>query len=123
MKSKMEISIERRIFSHLKDPLPVGFRFTSRWNNPKASKIIKGKVWDVSTTGVCLEAEMNVRDGVLEFSETDAREKVKVLSYLVLSEKEIKLELKLPPGEKGIVITGKPIWYELAWPQRVRYPG
>ncbi len=82
--------------------------------NKKATKIIKGKAYDVSKAGLCLETEIHMRDGSLEFSETEAREKVRVLPYLVLSEKEIKLELKLPPEKKEIFIKGKPIWYELA---------
>lgn len=114
MKSRKRVSIERRVFSHLKIPLSINFSFMSPWKSKKAIKIIKGKAWDVSTAGLCLETAINMKDGVLEFSETEAREKVKVLPYLVLSEKEIKLELKLPPGKQGIVMTGEPIWYELA---------
>lgn len=59
---------------------------------------------------VMLETAINMKDGLPEFSEIEARGKIKVLLHLVLSEKEIKLELKLPPGNKGIVITGEPIW-------------
>jgi len=114
MKSKKRVSIERRVFSHLKDPLLVRFRFTSPWNNPKATKTIKGKAWDISRIGLCLETEIAMRDGVSEFSETEAKEKVKVLPYLVLSDKEMKVELKLRPNRKRIVVTGKSIWYELA---------
>lgn len=113
MKSKKQVSIERRVFSHLKVPLSINFGFMSQWKNPRSSRIIKGKAWDVSRAGLCLETEIAMRDGVLEFSETEAKEKVKVLPYLVLSEKEIKVELKLPPNRKRTVITGKSIWYEL----------
>lgn len=113
MKSKKQVSIERRVFNHLKVPLSINFSFMSRGNNPKAIKTIKGKAWDVSKVGLCLETEIDMKDGVLEFSETGTKEKVKVLPYLVLSDKKIKVELKLPPGERGIVITGKPIWHEL----------
>ena len=55
-----------------------------------------------------------MRGGVLEFSETEAMEKERVLPYLVLPEKDIKLEFNLPPGRNRIVITGKPIWHQLA---------
>lgn len=114
MKSKQQISIERRVFSHLKVPLSINFRFMSQWKNPRSSRIIKGKAWDVSRAGLCLETEIDMIDGVLEFSETEAREKVRVLPYLVLTKKEIKVELELPPKRNRIVITGKPVWYELA---------
>lgn len=113
MKSKKQIFIGRRVFNHLKVPLSINFIFMSQWNNPKASKIIKGKAWDVSRTGLCLETQIDMRDGVLEFSETEATEKEKVLSYLVLSEKEIILELNLPPKGNRIVIRGKSIWHKL----------
>lgn len=112
MKSKKQIAIERRIFSHLKVPLSINFSYMSKCNNPKASKIIKGKAWDVSRKGLCLETEISMRDGVLEFSETETMEKVKVLPYLILSEKDIKLEFNLPPERDRTVITGKPIWHE-----------
>ena len=114
MKSKKQISIERRAFSHLKVPLLINFSFVSQWNNPKESKIIKGKAWDVLRKGLCLEAEIYMKDGVLEFSETEATEKVKVLPYLILSEIYITLEFDLSPERNRIVITGKPIWHELA---------
>ena len=112
MKSKKRMFIGRRIFSLLRAPLSINFSFISRWNNPKASRIIKGKSWDVSSKGLCLETEIDMRDGVLEFSETEAAEKEKVLPYLVLSEKEIELELNLPPKGNKTLVMGKPIWYE-----------
>ena len=55
-----------------------------------------------------------MKDGVVGFSETEARGKVRVLPYLVLAKKEIKAELKLPPNSTSVFITGKLIWYELA---------
>ena len=86
----------------------------SQWKNPRSSRIIKGKAWDVSRAGLCLETAIEMKDGVVGFSETEAREKVRVLPYLVLTKKEIKVELELPPKRNRIVITGKPVWYELA---------
>jgi hypothetical protein len=112
MKRKKRISIKRGVSSHLKVPLLIDFRFINQWNNPKASRIIKGKAWDVSSKGLCLETEIKIRDGVLEFSETEAKEQVKVLPYLVSSEKEIEVETHLPPNKNKMLITGKPIWYE-----------
>jgi len=114
MKGKKQVFIERRIFDHLKVPLSINFRFMSQWKNPRSSRIIKGKAWDVSRTGLCLETAIEMKDGVLGFSETEAREKVRVLPYLVLTTKEIKVALKLPPKRNRIAITGKPVWYELA---------
>jgi len=86
----------------------------SQWKNPRSSRIIKGKAWDVSRAGLCLETAIEMKDGVLGFSETEVREKVRVLPYLVLTKKEIKVELELPPKRNRIVITGKPVWYALA---------
>lgn len=85
----------------------------SRWNNPKTSKNIKGKTYDVSKAGLCLETEIQIRDGALEFMETEGEEKVKVVPYLVSSEKKMSLELNLPPGMGRYVVRGKVIWYEL----------
>ena len=113
MKGEKRISIERGVSSHLKVPLLIEFRFISRWNNPKTSKTIKGKAWDVSSKGLCFETEINMRDGVLEFSETEGTEKEKVLSYLVLSEKAVKLEFNLSSRRNKTVLMGKPIWHEL----------
>jgi hypothetical protein len=114
MKSKKQVAIERRVFSHLKVPLLIHFSFVSQWDDTKASKMIKARVWDVSTTGLCLETEINMKDGVLEFSKTKAGGKVRVLPYLVSSGREIKVKLKLPPNSTSILIKGKLIWYELA---------
>lgn len=113
MKGEKRISVERGVSSYLKVPLLIDFRFISRWNSPKTSKTIKGKAWDVSSKGLCLETEINMRDGVSEFSETEGAEKEKVLPYLVLSEKAVKLELNLSCGRNKTVVMGKPIWHEL----------
>jgi len=113
MKSKKEISIERRVFKHLRVPLSIDFHFMGRWNNPKTSKTIKGKTYDVSRAGLCLETEIDMRDGSLEFMETEGEEKVKVVPYLVSSEKKMRLELRIPPGTGRCVVRGKAIWYEL----------
>jgi len=86
----------------------------SQWKNPRSSRTIKGKTWDVSRAGLCLETAIEIKDGVLGFSETEARGKVRILPYLVLAKKEIKAELKLPPNSTSVFITGKLIWYELA---------
>jgi hypothetical protein len=114
MKSKKQVFIERRIFSRLKVPLSINFRLMSQWKNPRSSRIIKGRVWAVSRAGLCLETGIDMKEGVLKFSETEAEEKVRVLPYLVLSEKEIEVDLKLPPNRNEIIFTGKPLWYELA---------
>ena len=50
---------------------------------------------------------------VLRFSETEAEEKLKVLPYLVSPEKEMRLELNVPPERKRVVMKGSPIWYEM----------
>jgi len=113
MKSKKQIAIERRIFNHLRVPLSIDFRFMSRWNKPKAGKTIKGRAYDVSKAGLCLETEIDMRDGSLEFMETEGEKKLKVLPYLVSSEKRMGLELHLPPGTGRYVVRGKAIWYEL----------
>jgi hypothetical protein len=113
MKSKKQVSIERRVFKHLRVPLSIDFRFMSRWNDPKAGKTIKGRAYDVSKEGLCLETEIDMRDGSLEFIETEGEEKLKAIPYLVSSEKKMRLELHLPLGTKGFVFRGKAIWYEL----------
>lgn len=114
MKSKKKVFIRKKVFSQLEVPLLINFSFVSQWNNPKESKIIKGKAWNVSRKGLCLEAAIYMKDGMLKFLETEATEKVKVLPYLILSEIYITLEFNLSPVRNRIIITGKPIWHELA---------
>lgn len=113
MKSKKQISIEMRVFKRLGVPLSIDFHLMSRWNNPKTSKTIKGKAYDVSKAGLCLETEIDMRDGSLEFMETEGGERVKVVPYLVCSEKKMRLELQMPPGLGRFSVKGKAIWYEL----------
>ena len=113
MKSKKQIAIERRVFNHLKVPLSIDFRFMSRWNNPTADKTIRGRAYNVSKTGLCLETEIEMREGSLEFMETEGEKKLKVLPYLVSAEKRIGLALQLPPGTGRCVVRGKAIWYAL----------
>ena len=113
MKSKNQVAIERRIFSHLSVPLFIDFRFISPWHHPKPTTIIKGKAYDVSKAGLCLETEIDMRDGSLEFMETGGEEKLKAIPYLVSSEKKMRLELHLPLGTRRFVVRGKAIWYEL----------
>lgn len=67
----------------------------------------------MSRAGLCLETEIEMRDGALEFKETEGEEKVKVVPYLVSSEKKVRLGLNLPPGTGRCVVRGKVIWYEL----------
>jgi hypothetical protein len=113
MRNWQRVSIERRAFIHLKVPLSIDFRFMSAWHQRQATKIIKGKAYDVSKEGLCLETEIDMRDGSLEFRETEGEEKLKLLPYLVSTDKKMKLELHLPPGKRRLVVRGRAVWYEL----------
>ena len=85
----------------------------SRWNDPKAGETIKGRTYDVSKAGLCLETEINMRDGSREFIETEGEEKLKAIPFLVSSERKMRLELYLPLGARIFGVSGKAIWYEL----------
>lgn len=113
MKGKKQIAIERRAFAHLRVPLFIDFRFIGPWHHTKPNKIIRGKAYHVAKAGLCLETEIDMRDGSLKFIGTEGEEKLSVLPYLVSSEKKMRLEVHLPPGTRRFVIMGKAIWYEL----------
>ena len=82
-------------------------------NDPKAGKTIKGRAYDVSKAGHCLETEIDMRDGSLEFIETEGEEKLKAIPYLISPEKKMGLALYLPPGTRIFGVSGKAIWHEL----------
>jgi hypothetical protein len=54
-----------------------------------------------------------MRDGSLEFMETEGEEKLKVLPYLISSDTKMGLELYLPPGTRIFGVSGKAIWHDL----------
>ena len=63
---------------------------------------MKVRAYDVSRAALCVETEIDMRGGSLEFMETEGEEKLKVLPYIFSSERKMGLELYLPPGIKDI---------------------
>jgi hypothetical protein len=105
--------VERRLFTRLYVPLEVHFRIVDLWSREQSSMLIKGKTWNVSYDGLCIETDAALEGGVMTFSESKGERKVKVLPFLVMEEQQLELEIFLPSSREIMNALGRVIWSEL----------
>jgi len=105
--------VERRLFARLYVPLEVHFRIVDLWSKEQSSMLIKGKTWNVSYDGLCIETDAALQEGVMTFSESNGERRVKVLPFLVMEEQQLELEIILPSSRGRIIALGRVIWSEL----------
>ena len=113
MRAKKIGLIERRLFTRLHVPLDVHFKIVDLWSKDQSSIFIEGKTWNVSCDGLCIETVAEVQEGVMTFSESNGRERVKVLPFLVMKEQQLELEIDLLSRQGKVLALGRVIWSEL----------
>jgi hypothetical protein len=105
--------VERRLFTRLYVPLGVHFRIVDLWSREQSSMLIKGKTWNVSYDGLCIETDAALDGGVMTFSASKGERKVRVLPFLVMEEQQLVLEIFLPSNRERMNALGRVIWSEL----------
>ncbi len=113
MRAKKIGLIERRLFTRLHVPLEVHFKIVDFWSKDQSSIFIEGKTWNVSYDGLCIETVAEVHEGVMTFSDSDGRERVKVVPFLVMEEQQLELEIDLLSGQGKVLALGRVIWSEI----------
>ncbi len=113
MRAKKVGLVERRLFTRLHVPLDVHFKIVDLWSKEQSSIVIKGKTWNVSYDGLCIETGAEVQEGVMTFSESNGSKRVKILPFLVMKEQQLELEIDLLSRHAKVIALGRVIWSEL----------
>jgi hypothetical protein len=100
-------AVERRIFKRLKIPVPLNMRLlgTTKYPHP-----FNARTRNVSLEGLSIELQVILKNGSLLIQQGE--EPIKLIPFLVLNEKMVKLEIKLPPRGERIRAIGRVIWYD-----------
>lgn len=99
--------VERRIFKRLKTTIPLSMRLLGTTKYPRR---IKTETRDVSLEGLSIELKVILKNGSLLIQEGE--EPIKLIPFLVLNEKMVGLDMKIPPGGENIGAIGRVIWYD-----------
>jgi len=99
--------IERRIFKRLKTPISLSMRLLGTTKYPQP---VNTKTRNVSLEGLSIELRVVLKNGSLLIKEGE--EPVKLIPFLVLNEKMVELDMKIPPDGENIGAIGRVIWYD-----------
>ena len=99
--------VERRIFKRLKTPIPLSMRLLGSTKDPQP---INAKTRNVSFEGLSIELRVILKNGSLLIQEGE--EPIKLIPFLVLNEKVVELDIKIPPKGERIRAIGRVIWYD-----------
>jgi len=99
--------IERRIFKRLKTPISLSMRLLGTTKYPQP---VNTKTRNVSLEGLSIELRVVLKSGSLLIKEGE--EPVKLIPFLVLNEKMVELDMKIPPDGENIGAIGRVIWYD-----------
>jgi hypothetical protein len=82
-------------------------RLLGAGKNPQTIEIVTK---NISPVGISIELQVNLTNGVLFIQEGE--KPINLIPYLVLENKEVELEITLPPYEKKVRTKGRVIWYD-----------
>ena len=99
--------VERRIFKRLKTPVPISMRLLGTTKYPQPVNTITR---NVSFEGLSIELRVVLKNGSLLIKEGE--EPIKLIPFLVLNEKMVELDMKIPPEGENIGAIGRVIWYD-----------
>jgi len=99
--------VERRMFKRLETPIPLRIRLLGASKCPQP---INAETRNVSLEGLSIELHTILKNGSLLIQEGE--EPIKLIPFLVLNEKTVELDIKVPLMGERIGATGKVIWYE-----------
>jgi len=107
---------KRRNFNRLTIPVPVTIRFLGVI---KHSQPIIAETRNISFGGLSIELEISLRDGSLLIQQGE--ETIKLIPFLVLNEKLVGLDIKIPPKGETIKATGRIRWYDFGSREKSYY--
>jgi hypothetical protein len=97
----------RRRSKRLEIAVPVRIRLLGTGKHPPTIEIVTK---NISPLGISIELQVNLTNGVFFIQEGE--KPVNLIPYLVLENKEVELEVSLPPHEKKVRARGRVIWYD-----------
>ena len=107
---------KRRNFNRIIIPVPLTVRFLGVI---KHSQPIITETRNVSLEGLSIEFEISLRDGSLLIQQGE--ETIKLIPFLVLNEKLVGLDIKIPPKGETIKATGRIRWYDFGSRDKLYY--
>ncbi|MDY6843625.1 MAG: PilZ domain-containing protein [Thermodesulfobacteriota bacterium] len=99
--------IERRKFKRLDFSIPVTVQLLGTTKYPKT---IHAETKNISQEGLAIELKVTLKNGSLLVQEGE--EPIKLIPYLVLNEKKLKLRVKIPPKGDEIKAIAEVAWYD-----------
>ena len=99
--------VERRTVKRLKIPIPLNIKLLGTTKYPQ---LINAQTRNVSLEGLSIELQVILKNGSLLIQEGE--EPIKLIPFLVLNEKAVELDIKIPPRDERIRAVGKVIWYD-----------
>lgn len=99
--------VKRRRFKRLKTSIPLNIRLLGTTKYPQP---INAETRDVSLEGLSIELHTIFKNGSLLIQEGQGS--VKLIPFLVLNEKMVELEIKVPPMGERIRAIARVIWYD-----------
>jgi len=106
MKGKTR-KVERRTFKRLETPIPLRISLLGTTRCPRP---INAETRTVSLEGLSIELHTILKNGSLLIQVGE--ERIKLIPFLVLNEKMVALDIKVPPTGEWIGATGRVIWYD-----------
>jgi len=105
-----------RKFHRLSTSLPLTIRLLGVAKHPHP---IHAETRNVSRKGLSVELEVKLKNGSLLIHQGD--EAIKLIPFLVLRDKLMELDIKIPPGVERIKATGRVRWYDFGSKEKSYY--
>ena len=99
--------VERRTFKRLKIPIPISIRLLGTTKYPRS---INAETRNVSLEGLSIELRVILKNA--SFLIQGGGKPIKLIPFLVLNEKAVELDIKIPPKGERITAVGRVIWYD-----------
>ncbi|MEW6377801.1 MAG: PilZ domain-containing protein [Thermodesulfobacteriota bacterium] len=107
---------KRRKFHRLLIPVPLTIRLLGIDKHPCPINV---ETRDVSREGLLIELEVRLTNGSLLIQEGE--ETIKLIPFLVLNEKLVELDIKIPPRGEKVRAIGRVRWYDFGSREKSYY--
>jgi hypothetical protein len=105
-----------RKFHRLSTSLPLTIRLLGVTKHPHP---IHAETRNVSRKGLSVELEVKLKNGSLLIHQ--GQEAIKLIPFLVLSDKRMELDIEIPPKGERIKATGRVRWYDFGSREKSYY--
>lgn len=105
-----------RKFHRLSTSIPLTIRLLGVAKHPHP---IHAETRNVSRRGLSVELEVKLKNGSLLIHQGE--EPIKLIPFLVLSDKLMELDIKIPPKGEGVKATGRVRWYDFGSKEKSYY--